>query len=104
MDLGSHIQWGIGAGVSIALWQQYMYETKLPENIDAFRELLQDYAKLPPEEVDSHLCQIVSYDHRPIPACLARGKHHPQDPKSAAGARSAHRISYQWVLTAAKAR
>lgn len=72
MDLGSHIQWGIGAGVSIALWQEYMYESKLPENIDAFRELLQDYAKLPPEEVDSHLYQIVSYDQRSNPRLVSR--------------------------------
>lgn len=42
-----------------ALWKKQNFEDKVPEDLGAFRTLLETYSKIPPEEVDEHLLKIV---------------------------------------------
>ena len=78
----------------MAIWQQTMYEKKVPENIDAFRELLQDYGKVPPEEVESHLTEIVSETMVQSPPGSGLATTFSPIQISRRTARSADRISY----------
>ncbi|KAF9888755.1 hypothetical protein FE257_008330 [Aspergillus nanangensis] len=39
-------------------WKAKSYDEELPDNIGPFRELLENYSKIPPEEVDQHLRDI----------------------------------------------
>jgi hypothetical protein len=41
-------------------WKRFTYVDDLPEDIDPFRKLLQEYSKVPPGEVDKLLLKTVS--------------------------------------------
>jgi len=42
-----------------ANWGVAFYQDKLPDNIGRMRTLLETYSKIPPEEIDDHLYNIV---------------------------------------------
>jgi hypothetical protein len=47
-----------------AVWKANTYLEKLPDDIQPFREVLETYSKIPPEEVDDRLYKIVRiYPH-----------------------------------------
>lgn len=41
------------------------YETELPANIGPFKELLEKYSQIPPDEVEAHIHKIVSQSFMP---------------------------------------
>ncbi|KAL1844524.1 hypothetical protein VTK73DRAFT_2357 [Phialemonium thermophilum] len=47
-------------GHKASAWKAQVYREELPEDVQPFRDLLQSYSKIPPEEVDDHLHRIVS--------------------------------------------
>jgi hypothetical protein len=51
------------AQAAVAKWTKKAYIEELPEDIGDFRSLLQDYSKVPPEEVEPLLRSVVRLDH-----------------------------------------
>lgn len=43
------------------------YEAELPANIGPFKEFLEEYSQIPPEEVEAHMHRIVSQSFLPTP-------------------------------------
>lgn len=44
-----------------ARWRKLVYVEEVPSNIDRFRELLENYSKVPADEVDALLVRTVSF-------------------------------------------
>jgi hypothetical protein len=47
-----------------AYWKKHAYVEELPDNIGPFKQLLQEYSKVPAGEVDELLRRTVSLVHR----------------------------------------
>lgn len=44
-----------------ASWQEYAYAKELPDDIAPFKQLLQQYSKVPPDKVDALLVRTVRH-------------------------------------------
>jgi hypothetical protein len=42
-------------------WKAFTYEEKLPDEYGDFRELVETYSSIPPDEVEAHLYAIVRF-------------------------------------------
>lgn len=61
----------IDSEMAKAYWKKHMYIEGLPDNIEAFRELLEGYSKVPPAEIDALLLQTVSFASQNAPCLIA---------------------------------